>query len=106
MSVDNLRAWIADVRAGSQRPLATRAMAEVVNNLLNDYHFMERMKDKRTEYMRTALHSIYGSEDEMTANQMREIAYQAVKADTQLANLESEREQEKHYPVDSAGKPS
>lgn len=82
-----LRGWIQGVRQGTVSAGLTAAV-DTVNELLNDYEALDKITEKRTEFMRHALNAIIGADD-VVGNvdfPLRDIALTALMADTKLAD--------------------
>lgn len=59
---------------------------DTVHELLRDYYALDRFNQKRTDFMRDALHAIITSADDASADSLRDIALTALIADTRLAD--------------------
>lgn len=82
-----LRGWIQGVRQGTVSAGLTAAV-DTVNELLNDYEALDKITEKRTEFMRSALHAIVNAPDVAgdVDFPLKEMAWNALVADTKLAD--------------------
>jgi len=95
-----LRQWVQGIK-NKTVVASLGAAVDLVHELLNDYDTLERITAKRTEYMRDALHAIINAAD-VEGNldfPLREIAYNALVADTKLADEQYVKLEDHDIPI-------